>query len=318
MNVNRPSDDIVIGAIGNYSWDQIKYWVNSLNRCGFQGRKILSYNSKPELIKQLTDNGIEVFPVQSDAFGMRDNFEFHTGHVDKNTTDILIHHLRFFHAWQLLSEMPIACADRMGGSGQRIIHTDVRDLIFQSNPTSWLDEKERCLKSSLIEVPAPLLPRGQYIVAPSEYIHYHNEPWNKDLSITNFGVHIHNQIVDKSLVYNVGSFAATVNTFKDLCLMTYLLTYRRDKLADQPAQAILFKTAFKDKVVTVSTADGWALQCGTLLENKERFKDVFEKSAQQPTLKDGIVYNEKNEPFVLVHQYERIPELKKALEEKYQ
>jgi hypothetical protein len=100
--------------------------------------------------------------------------------------------------------------------------------------------------------------------------------------------------------------------------LTYLLTYRRNKLADQPAQAILFKTAFKDKVITVGTKDAWALQCGTLLENKERFKDVFDKSAQQPILKDGVVYNENNEPYVIVHQYERIPELKKALEEKYQ
>ena len=27
--------DLVIGAITNYNWDQIKYWVNSLDRSGF-------------------------------------------------------------------------------------------------------------------------------------------------------------------------------------------------------------------------------------------------------------------------------------------
>ena len=33
--------DIVIGAITNYTFDKISPWVNSLDRCGFDGIKIL-------------------------------------------------------------------------------------------------------------------------------------------------------------------------------------------------------------------------------------------------------------------------------------
>ena len=33
--------DIVIGCITGYSFDKIKYWVNSLDQSGFDGVKIL-------------------------------------------------------------------------------------------------------------------------------------------------------------------------------------------------------------------------------------------------------------------------------------
>ena len=54
--------DLVIGEIGDQQFNQIQNWVHSLNKCGFEGDKILiSYNSNQALINELRDNDIEVY-----------------------------------------------------------------------------------------------------------------------------------------------------------------------------------------------------------------------------------------------------------------
>ena len=37
----------------------------------------------------------------------------------------------------------------------------------------------------------------------------------------------------------------------------------------------------------------------------------------RPTFENGLVLNQNREPFVIVHQYDRVPEMKKYYEEKY-
>jgi hypothetical protein len=38
----------------------------------------------------------------------------------------------------------------------------------------------------------------------------------------------------------------------------------------------------------------------------------------EPVFKDGIVYTSTGSPFVIVHQYDRVPEWKKFVQEKYE
>lgn len=297
--------DIVIGAVGDYHYDQIKFWVNSLKVSGFKGRKILlSYNSNPDLVTELTFQGIEVYDMDRNMFAEPvPKFESHTGKVTKENTDILVHHVRFYHMWQLINQLG---KHNIGN----VIHTDVRDVVFQTNPSEWLDN------FGYTTEPGRGKNVGKTIIAPSEYLTYAEEPWNRELGTTNFGPYVYENILKGSLVYNVGSFAAEVDDFLNLSLMTYLLCYRRNKLADQPSQAILFNTVFKDKVYTAETKDAWALQCGTLLENHVRFKDQLR--GKLPAIKDGKVVNEEGTPYVIVHQYDRVPEFKTLLEYKYQ
>ena len=289
--------DCVIGAIGNYNYDQIKYWVNSLNRSGFSGRKILlSYNSNFELVHELVKNGIEVYEMTHDSFAHKvEDFPCHTGYITKENTELLVHHIRFWHMYQLIKEL--------GEQNFRyIIHTDVRDVVFQQNPSLKLNN---------------LSQTGKTIVAPSEYLTYDIEKWNQELGLTNFGAYIHNFILKDSLVYNVGSFAAETTDFLNICLMTYLMCYRRNKLADQPSQAILFNTVLKDKLYTATMKDGWALQCGTIAETNtyEKYKQYFKELP--PIIKDGYVCNSSGDVFSIVHQYERVPEFKNLLERKF-
>ena len=34
-------NDLIIGCANNYTWETLKYWVNSINKCGFEGDKFL-------------------------------------------------------------------------------------------------------------------------------------------------------------------------------------------------------------------------------------------------------------------------------------
>ena len=42
--------DLIIGVVDNYDWDKIKYWVNSINKSGFDGHKaMIVYNMDSEI-----------------------------------------------------------------------------------------------------------------------------------------------------------------------------------------------------------------------------------------------------------------------------
>ena len=49
----------------------------------------------------------------------------------------LVHNLRFFHIWHLLSQF-----EKEGRKYDRLITTDVRDVMFQGNPSEWLDANQ--------------------------------------------------------------------------------------------------------------------------------------------------------------------------------
>ena len=60
--------DVVVGCITNYNFDKIKTWVNSLDRSGFDGLKVMMcYNISYDVAEELAKRGYTVF-----AFGRDD------------------------------------------------------------------------------------------------------------------------------------------------------------------------------------------------------------------------------------------------------
>jgi|21_taG_2_1085346.scaffolds.fasta_scaffold00045_57 hypothetical protein len=287
--------DLVIGAIGDYQFDQIQNWVNSLNQSGFEGDKILiSYNSNQELVEKLTENGIEVYSMHADAKGQRvERFITNSGEVNASNAHLLVHNVRFFHMWQLLKQFQTE-----GRTFKRIIHTDVRDVIFQNNPSDWLDMNMR-----------------SEIVSPSESVKYWDEPWNRDNFRRSFGDVTFMFQAHEMLVSNVGSFAAKYDTGIDLCLHIYLLTVGQWH-TDQPAFNLIVNTVYKDRTQWAGTKEHWAAQIGALIEARPKLGDAVLEPA--PTMnEDGLVVNENGNVFPLLHQYERVPGWYDKLTEKY-
>ena len=124
--------DIVVGCITNYNYDKIKTWVNSLDQSGFDGLKVmLCYNLDYEVAEELAKRNYTIF-----AFGRDDENKKLV--YNKENFNICLE--RFAHIPFFFNKLQDKEQYRY------IISTDVKDVVFQSNPSTWIenniDDKE--------------------------------------------------------------------------------------------------------------------------------------------------------------------------------
>ena len=283
--------DIVIGCITGYDFDKIKPWVNSLDQCGFTGHKaMICYNIDFETVEELVKRKYAIFSFRKDdttrMFKYKDNFS------------IVVE--RFFHLWYFLKNL------REKNELKNVITTDVKDVIFQTNPTDWLERK---------------LGHNRVNVA-SESIKYEDEEWGKNNLLKSFGQAIYDEHKGNT-IYNAGTIAGKVEHMIGLFLNIYMLCNSTQHQIeggggpDQAALNILLHTqAYKQITNFANSEDAWAAQLGTTgPQIAGKYGDKLLENS--PEIRDNIVFTSRNEPFCLVHQYDRVPELKKAIEEKY-
>lgn len=285
--------DVVIGAITNYDWDKIKHWVNSLDQSGFDGLKVLlCYNISYDVAEELTKRGYSIL-----AFKKNDEKSC----LEYNKEDFNICLDRFFHIWYFFHKLENKDEYRY------IIATDVGDVVFQSNPSKWLEENMG----------------EKQINVGCECIHYENEDWNKQNMQLSFGSVIYDFMKDKQ-VYNAGAIAGKFQTFIDLCKTIYLSCGASPVHVpggggpDQAALNVLLTTkAYKDITNFAKSSDGWAAQLEIMANPHkiEKLKDFITEPRLQ--IKDGEVYTHDNKKYCIVHQYDVVPELSKYIREKY-
>ena len=271
--------DLIISAFRGYTYTQVKPYIDSINESGFTGDKILiALNSTKESVAKIADSGFTVIDGGNEPQRM------------------MFHMERFIHIYNFLKDH--------WQDYNNIISTDVRDVIFQRNPSEYLDEK--------------LCVGGEYkMIATSEAIKVKDEPWNRDNIIKCFGQMFYEQIQDQEIL-NVGILAGKAEYIKDLCAALFQLSLNRaDWVADQAAYNIMMNWKQYNQTYIARLKDAWA--CNLHVTNKpdqlEQFGPYLLEA--RPTFKDGLVVNENDEPFHIVHQYDRVPELKKHYEEKY-
>lgn len=274
--------DLIVTTISeNYNWVDIKNWIQSLKNTTYDGDiLVLAYNfpENHEYLNNLERLGVQILtPKNTYRAEQEDNFIWHSGQVTPSNAHKLIHNVRLFHLWQYFSETGIDITYK------RVIFTDGRDIVFQTNPTDWLDKF-----------------MVKDILVPSEGILYKNEQWNTTNALTNYGPYVYEYTLKESEACNVGTFACSSSICKDLCLTLYLMS-KNIGHADQPSFNILTKTLLKDKCQWVDYNDLWALQIGAIVNNLDQYVK-FE---------DGIIYSLKDKkPYCLIHQYDRVPEYK--------
>lgn len=271
--------DIIVGCMSGYMPEAIKPWVNSIQRCGFEGDKyVISFGLPDETIQYLKDGG----------------FEIH--HFKQGNRHIVVE--RFYALYELLKEF-----ESKSIKYRYIITTDVKDVIFQRNPSEWLSKfltTHDCLVSS-------------------ECLTYENEDWgNNNLMVSYPHLYESNK---NNIIYNAGTIAGEVSYMKDFFLHIFHLSLMgQDMQPDQAAMNILIHMKpFKQNTLFAWQKDGWCCQLGTTLDPKIRDKYSGRLWEPPPYYSDnGIVFNpNNNQPFHLVHQYDRVPELKEKIIEKY-
>ena len=249
--------DLVISAIANYLPEKIKIYVESLDKCGFCGDKIMiCYNLPNETIEYLSAKGWECYGAELQ------------GHP---------HMKRLVDMWWFLQN------DKR--EWNHIITTDVRDIVWQTNPSIWLKDN---LKTE--------------ILCASECVTYENEPWGHKNIHEGYGPMFWDWIKPNT-IGNVGVIAGKHKSVKDLLMLNWLVSQSGDTthFTDKSSfNFIISNNLIKDKV---DINYDFALQIGTTTKD---FK-----------IKNSVIMNGET-PYVLVHQYDRNIQLNNLVIKKYE
>jgi hypothetical protein len=258
----------IVGCITRYGIEQIRPFVESIERSGFNGDKLmLVYEISEDTISYLNEKGWIL--IQSEP-----------------QQHIILQ--RFRDMYQVLNDYQTDV----------VIWVDVKDIIFQKDPTHWLNENMR----------------GD-ILAFSESLKFGDEEWARLNAGTSFPIEW--EWLQYKEIHCAGTIVGKKEAIRDLFIDIYrwsLTTSNPQQLADQAAYNILIHLhQFKDKVQFVKQQEGFAAQ----LHLKLKKGDTLPYTETLPNI-DGIeVKNENGELYTLVHQYDRNEELKRLIENKY-
>ena len=279
--------DLVIGCTTNYDWDKLKYWVNSLNKSGFEGDKVMiAFNIDYETIEKLSQAGFQVIlPGKDNKQAQRYEYQ----------SSLPVHVERFIHIYNYLNDHD---------DYRFVITTDVKDVIFQQDPTKFLG----------MELP------GSKLMFASESMKYKDEPWGNQNLMETFGPYFHERFKD-NVIYNVGVLAGRGNVMKDLCSMIFVMSVNRPiPIVDQSTfNFMIAQEPYKSIARYMRSEDGWACQLGTTADPSkiEQFRPFLLEPSPIFEKESGKVKTSTGKDFTIVHQYDRVPEWKKVIEEKY-
>ena len=275
--------DLIIGASTGYTWDTLKYWVNSINQSGFDGDKVLVLmNCDRETTMKVADAGFTIIGFEQDAQG---NLVYkHEG--------IPVHVERFIHIYEHLCRTDY----------RYVITTDVKDVIFQKNPIKFIEENIG----------------DKNLMFASESIRYKDEAWGNQNLLETYGKYIYDKFKDNE-IYNVGVLAGTGSAMRDLCINIFTAAINRPiPICDQSTfNFMISQHPYIDTSKYMKSEDGWACQLGTTGDPSkiEQFKPhLLEKT---PIFEDGRVWTSHGYEFTIVHQYDRVPEWRQVIEKKY-
>jgi hypothetical protein len=280
--------DVVIGAISNYTFDKIELFCNSLESSGFDGYKVMIvYNVPKSTVDELKRRGWVVigfgFDERTQSYFYKQNFRIMCDRQLHYHQSVLNLHNEF-------------------GDLRYVMAIDPKDVIFQSNPSKWLEENMGDKK----------------INVGSESIRYRDEPWGRENIKEAFGEYIYD-ICKDNIIYNCGTISGEWKTMSDLFLNIYLMCVGSpNQTPDQAALNILLSfDRYKDITRFTQSEDGWACQAGTTVDEKVVKYNKDKLTEPQPYLDGDVVKTREGKPFTLVHQYDRIPEWKSIITKKY-
>ena len=271
------SENFVIAGADNYTAAQIRPWCQSLRESGYNGRVIIV------LYRHGQDVLDECKRWNIEAYpAARDSFE----QLIQYGPETKAHNLRFYHMWELMNFALI--------EGKNVLVTDISDVVFQRNP-----------------FPHSL---GESIIASSEGIKYKDEEWGANNLLQGFGPVIY-EAYKNNTIYNVGVLFGPFDRIKNLCLQIYEMTKRNYYPSDQSSYNIILNSL--NNVVHTNHSHAWACQIGTTADPTKSW--LWERLIDsQPSIVDGKAFNpELDIEYCIVHQWNRNPELKQAILERY-
>lgn len=283
--------DLIVAFSSNYGWDDIKYWVLSAKSHikADTDLVILTDNMEMTLKDKLESLGVGVFEYNSER-----------------EHNIPPHVMRFFILWYYLASLSTPRYNS-------VLSADIRDVIFQDYPIIHSTEKS--------------------LFVASEGLTYKNEPWGKNNFRMAFGDFFYGQIEDRD-IYNVGVFCGDHDTVQDLALLIFEISLGKG-VADQAAFNFLLSITNSTFGPNLVKRGEWAVHLGTtrralesgsgcagaLFASSKEYQDLYDNvydGIQISSMDDtSIVKSSDGYIIPIVHQWDRVPEVKEAIEKKY-
>lgn len=262
---------IIFGCITKYKPEDIRPYVESIDQSGFKGGKVmLVYDVPQETIDYLKSKGWDLYGSQLQQH-------------------IILQ--RFRDAYKVLDNY----------LDETIIWTDVKDVIFQKDPTEWIVEN-----------------MSSEILSFSECITFKDDDWATVNAGTSFPMEW--EWLKEKTSYCAGTIVGVGHALKDLFLEIYrwsMTSSNPQQLGDQAAYNVLINlNHFKENVQFVNQEEGLITQLGTVWVKRNQFGDKLLEP--KPILNEGgLLTNQNGDVFSIVHQYDRDPQLKQNFLEKY-
>ena len=235
----------------------IKPYVESINQSGFNGEKLmLVYDISKEVIEYLNDKGWVIAQGELQEHIILQRFKDVYAILQSYETDVII--------W-----------------------TDVKDVVFQKDPTDWLNKWMQ-----------------KDILAFSECVKLKDDPWACINSGTSFPMEWEFGIKEQ-ISYCAGTIVGKKEAIRDLFIDIYRwskTTSNPEQLSDQAAFNVLLRlNHYKSSVDFVEQERGFVTQLGTVWSKR------YELSITEPTpiYKDNKFHNQLGEEFYIIHQYDR-------------
>lgn len=292
---------LLIAAAGGYTVDQLKPWVNSLKKVNFEGDVIvIVYDPVDETVpKYLKENNIGVV-------------------IGTVNGDLNVATQRFLDFSGILGK------DELCKNNDIVITTDIRDVIFQSDPGKWVRENLG----------------DADIIATGEGIRYKHEDWNGDMLQRHFGNKFFDMMKNFETLCSgiiAGKKEMIAKVFRIISEISY---YGKDPGAfvDQCYYNLAIRKIFEEKTKIFGGNSTWCANLGTLYaipmntpqwstkkrseyDNFERFRshknftDVM--ICGLPKMEGDLICNADGYPYTIVHQYDRYAPWKEILLKKY-
>jgi len=283
----KTKPDLLIGAISGYDYGQIQYFVNSLDQSGFTGIKvIIVYEASFDTVNMLVAKGFQVLTFAENSSEKKFFYPLEGFRHTDTSID------RFYQIWRYLQ--------LYSDDYRFVISMDVRDVIFQSNPSTWL---EKNLGSKKINVGSECIP----------------EEWNLEMIQESYGPLVH-QMMENVTTMNAGTIAGHADAIKDLSLNVFLCSQHNNiPYTDQAAlNIILSGEAYKSITKFNKFEEDWACQGGII--GLPKYKKYLEShpDSSPPFLDNEWVITPSGKRYCIVHQYDKIPEWRAVLQHKYE
>ena len=205
----------------------------------------------------------------------------------KQSQNIPVHVLRFLSIYDYLKDTWL--------DYDYVVTTDVKDVYFQADPFERL--------------------QGKKLVVASEGLKYKDEPWG-DLNLKQtYGPYVYELFKEKE-IFNVGTFGGKSEYVKDMVFHIFTNGINRPiPIVDQAVFNVLINT--QPFVDVIEYTNDWAAELGTTMDPSkiEQFRSKL--LIVEPFFEDGILKDYRDHVFPIVHQYDRVPQIKKFVQEKY-